>query len=68
VAYSDFTLKKVKRGFNIKTIEKNSLFPNTEELEERNVVLTPAINTEIFRHRFQCTQGKRFNRILRLRN
>jgi len=55
VAYSDFTLKKVKLDFNIKTIENNSLFSNIEAIEisthltstlKRNVPLALAINTE----------------------
>lgn len=55
MAYSDFTLKKVKADFNIKTIENRSLFSDIEELEisdyliktlTRNVPLALAINTE----------------------
>ncbi|NEO66184.1 MAG: hypothetical protein F6J98_39705 [Moorea sp. SIO4G2] len=55
MAYSDFTLKKVKLDFNIQTVEDQSLFSNTEELEisdylaqtlKRNVPLALAINTE----------------------
>ena len=55
MAYSDFTLKKVKLDFEIKTVEKRSLFSNIEALEisdylietlERNVPLALAINTE----------------------
>ncbi len=55
MAYSDFTLKKVKLDFNIKTVENNSLFWNIEALEisdylantlKRNVPLALAINTE----------------------
>ncbi len=55
MAYSDFTLKKVKLDFNIKTVENSSLFLNIEEVEisdylintlNRNVPLALAINTE----------------------
>jgi len=55
VAYSDFTLKKVKLDFNIQTIENNSLFSEIQELQisdylaqtlKRNVPLALAINTE----------------------
>ncbi|NEO69534.1 hypothetical protein [Moorena sp. SIO3H5] len=55
MAYSDFTLKKVKLDFNIQTVEDQSLFSNTEEIEisdylaqtlKRNVPLALAINTE----------------------
>jgi hypothetical protein len=55
MAYSDFTLKKVKSDFNLKTIENLSLFSETEELEisdylertlKRNVPLALSINTE----------------------
>ena len=55
MAYSDFTLKKVKLDFNIQTVEDQSLFFNSEELEisdylaqtlKRNVPLALAINTE----------------------
>ena len=55
MAYSEFTLKKVKLDFNIQTVEDQSLFSNTEELEisdylaqtlKRNVSLALAINTE----------------------
>ncbi|MCB2262841.1 MAG: hypothetical protein LGR52_07885 [Candidatus Thiosymbion ectosymbiont of Robbea hypermnestra] len=55
MAYSDFTLKKVKLDFDIKTVERNSLFSDIEELEisdylantlKRNLPLALAINTE----------------------
>ena len=55
MAYSDFTLKKVKSVFNLKTIENLSLFSETEDLEisdylektlARNVPLALSINTE----------------------
>jgi hypothetical protein len=55
MAYSDFTLKKVKSDFNLKTIENISLFSEIEELEisdylektlKRNVPLALSINTE----------------------
>jgi hypothetical protein len=55
LAYSDFTLKKVKADFNIETIENKSLFSDIEELDisdyliktlKRNVPLALAINTE----------------------
>jgi hypothetical protein len=55
MAYSDFTLKKVKSDFNIKTVEDISLFSETQEVESsdylkitlaRNVPLAIAINTE----------------------
>jgi len=55
VAYSDFTLKKVKHDFNIQTVENHSLFLDIEELKisdyltqtlKRNVPLALAINTE----------------------
>ncbi|OLT59366.1 hypothetical protein [Moorena bouillonii] len=55
MAYSDFTLKKVKLDFNIQTVEDQSLFSNTEEIQisdylaqtlKRNVPLALAINTE----------------------
>ncbi len=55
MAYSEFTLKKIKLDFNIQTVEDQSLFSNTEELEisdylaqtlKRNVPLALAINTE----------------------
>ncbi|NEO80249.1 hypothetical protein [Moorena sp. SIO4G3] len=55
MAYSDFTLKKVKLDFNIETVEDQSLFSNTEEIKisdylaqtlKRNVPLALAINTE----------------------
>ncbi|NEO36241.1 MAG: hypothetical protein F6J90_07870 [Moorea sp. SIOASIH] len=55
MAYSDFTLKKVKLDFNIQTVEDHSLFSNSEEIEisdylaqtlKRNVPLALAINTE----------------------
>jgi len=55
VAYSDFTLKKVKADFNIETIENRSIFSNISELDisdyliktlKRNVPLALAINTE----------------------
>lgn len=55
MAYSDFTLKKVKSDLNIQTVENHSLFSNIEELSisdylaqtlKRNVPLALAINTE----------------------
>ncbi|AOY83881.1 hypothetical protein BJP36_32130 [Moorena producens JHB] len=55
MAYSDFTLKKVKLDFNIQTVEDQSLFSNSEEIQisdylaqtlKRNVPLALAINTE----------------------
>lgn len=55
MAYSDFTLKKVKLDFNIQTVEDQSLFGDIEEHEisdylaqtlKRNVPLALAINTE----------------------
>ncbi len=55
MAYSDFTLKKVKSDFNIKTMEDLSLFSEIENVETsdylkttlaRNVPLAIAINTE----------------------
>lgn len=55
MAYSDFTLKKVKLDFNIKTVENSSLFSHIEAIEisdyltntlKRNVPLALAINTE----------------------
>ncbi len=55
MAYSDFTLKKVKLDFNIKTVADTALFSNIEPLEisdylnktlTRNVPLALAINTE----------------------
>jgi hypothetical protein len=55
MAYSDFTLKKVKSDFNLKTIETLSLFSEIEDLEisdylektlKRNVPLALSINTE----------------------
>ena len=55
MAYSDFTLKKVKTDFKLETIENRSLFSDIEELEisdyliktlKRNVPLALAINTE----------------------
>ncbi|NET65838.1 MAG: hypothetical protein F6K63_16135 [Moorea sp. SIO1G6] len=55
MAYSDFTLKKVKLDFNIQTVEDQSLFSNSEEIEisdylaqtlKRNLPLALAINTE----------------------
>ncbi len=55
MAYSDFTLKKVKLDFNIQTVENLSLFLDIEELKisdyltqtlKRNVPLALAINTE----------------------
>jgi hypothetical protein len=55
VAYSDFTLKKVKADFNIETIENRSVFSDIGELDisdyliktlKRNVPLALAINTE----------------------
>ncbi|NEP51340.1 MAG: hypothetical protein F6K65_22090 [Moorea sp. SIO3C2] len=55
MAYSDFTLKKVKLDFHIQTVEDQSLFYNSEEIQisdylaqtlKRNVPLALAINTE----------------------
>ena len=55
MAYSDFTLKKVKADFNIKTIENQSLFSDSSRVEisdylkttlARNVPLAISINTE----------------------
>ena len=55
MAYSDFTLKKVKTTFNLKTIENISLFTDIQGLEvseylnttlARNVPLALSINTE----------------------
>ncbi len=55
MAYSDFTLKKVKSNFSLKTIENLSLFSEIEESEisdylektlKRNVPLALSINTE----------------------
>lgn len=55
MAYSDFTLKKVKSDLNIQTVENHFLFSNIEELSisdylaqtlKRNVPLALAINTE----------------------
>ncbi|NES25125.1 MAG: hypothetical protein F6K41_41015 [Symploca sp. SIO3E6] len=55
MAYSDFTLKKVKLDFNIQTIEHDSLFSEIQEVPisdylaqtlKRNVPLALAINTE----------------------
>ncbi|NEQ18154.1 MAG: hypothetical protein F6K44_32555, partial [Moorea sp. SIO3E2] len=55
MAYSDFTLKKVKLDFNIQTVEDQSLFSNSEEIQisdylaqtlKRNLPLALAINTE----------------------
>ncbi|NEP10126.1 MAG: hypothetical protein F6K14_07895 [Symploca sp. SIO2C1] len=55
MAYSDFTLKKVKLDFNIQTVENHSLFLDIEGLKisdyltqtlKRNVPLALAINTE----------------------
>ena len=55
MAYSDFTLKKVKSELNIKLVEKNSVFSHIEAAEissylkdtlKRNVSLALAINTE----------------------
>ena len=55
MAYSDFTLKKVKSDFNIQTVENHSLFSKIAELPisdylaqtlKRNVPLALAINTE----------------------
>lgn len=55
MAYSDFTLKRVKSDLNIKVIENEDLFPNIEGIEisqfletilKRNVPLALAINTE----------------------
>lgn len=55
MAYSDFTLKKVKSELNIKLAEKNSVFSHIKAIEissyledtlKRNVSLALAINTE----------------------
>ncbi|RKZ47965.1 MAG: hypothetical protein DRR16_09680 [Candidatus Parabeggiatoa sp. nov. 3] len=55
MAYSDFTLKKVKSDFGIKTVENSSVFSEIEEVDisesliktlQRNVPLALAINTE----------------------
>ncbi len=55
MAYSDFTLKRAKLDFNLKTVEDLSLFSHIEALEissylsqtlKRNVPLALAINTE----------------------
>jgi len=55
MAYSEFTLKKVKSDFNLKTIENISIFSEIEYLEisdylektlTRNVPLALSINTE----------------------
>ncbi len=55
MAYSDFTLKKVKSELNIKLVEKNSVFSHIKAVEissylkdtlKRNVSLALAINTE----------------------
>ena len=55
MAFSDFTLKKVKSDFNIQTVENHSLFSKIAELPmsdylaqtlKRNVPLALAINTE----------------------
>ena len=55
MAYSDFTLKKVKSELNIKLAEKNSVFSHIKTVEissylkdtlKRNVPLALAINTE----------------------
>ncbi len=55
MAYSDFTLKRVKSDLNIKVIENEALFSNIDGIEisqfletilKRNVPLALAINTE----------------------
>jgi hypothetical protein len=55
MAYSDFTLKKAKSDFNLKTIEQISLFPAIQDIAiseslnvtlARNVPLALSINTE----------------------
>ncbi|OAD18878.1 hypothetical protein THIOM_005516 [Candidatus Thiomargarita nelsonii] len=55
MAYSDFTLKRVKSELNIKIIENEELFPNIDGIEisqfletmlKRNIPLALAINTE----------------------
>ncbi len=55
MAYSDFTLKKVKTDLNIKLVEKKSVFSHIKAVEisaflkdtlKRNVALALAINTE----------------------
>ena len=55
MAYSDFTLKKIKSELNIKIVEKNSVFSHIKSVEissylkntlKRNIPLALAINTE----------------------
>jgi len=55
MAYSDFTLKKIKSELNIKIAEKNSVFSHIKSVEissylkntlKRNIPLALAINTE----------------------
>jgi len=55
MAYSDFTLKKIKSELNIKLVEKNSVFSHIKAVEissylkdtlKRNIPLALAINTE----------------------
>lgn len=55
MAYSEFTLKKVKSDLNVKVIENEELFPNIEGVEisqflqttlKRNIPLALAIHTE----------------------
>lgn len=55
MAYSDFTLKKIKANLNLKLVENNSLFSTIQESSvsdllintlKRNVPLALAINTE----------------------
>ena len=55
MAYSDFTLKKIKTELNIKIVEKNSVFSHIKSVEissylkntlKRNIPLALAINTE----------------------
>lgn len=67
MVYSDFTLKKVKTDFNIKTIKDVLLFTDTPEVKmsdylqttlARNVPLAIAMNTEKARRRlFRCAFG-----------
>ncbi len=55
MAYSDFTLKKIKTEFNINILEQEALFLSTDEIEvspilkeilKENIPLARAINTE----------------------
>lgn len=61
MSYSDFTLKKVKMAFQLRTIEDQDLFSHVESLEvsrqlteilEENVPLALSINTEKARSEF----------------